>query len=114
MLGVSVRSPVATLLTFPLALYHIIMTLTISAKNLLAKSKEVVVHYLGPEGEFDRISTFFEIYHFICGSDRWHIVMVQPEVPSTLSGTISIVGNKMKVTLLQGLYQDEAHYLPSL
>lgn len=106
-------SPVAALLTFPLTLYHILTALSISAKNLLAKGREVVVHYLGPEGELDWMSAFSEIGHLLCGSGSLHIVMVGPEVPSSLSGSVSAVGNKMKVTLVQGLYQEEAHYLPS-
>lgn len=106
-------SPVAVLLSHPLTVYHILTALSMSSKNLLLKGREVVVHYLGPEGELDWMPAFAEIGHLLNGSGNVQIVMVGPEVPSDLSGTVSGIGSRVRVNLVRGVYQEEATYLPS-
>ncbi|GMH26885.1 hypothetical protein Nepgr_028728 [Nepenthes gracilis] len=105
-------SPVADILTHPLTLYYIITTLSISSKNLLLNGKEVIVHYLGPEGELDSMPAFAEVGHLLNGSGNVQIVMVGPEVPLNLSGTTSGIGSRVRVNLVRGIYQEEATYLP--
>ncbi|WCJ20233.1 Zinc finger MYND domain-containing protein 15 [Euphorbia peplus] len=106
-------SPVADILSHPLTLYYILTTLNISSKNLLHKGKEVIVHYLGPEGELDWMPAFAEISHLLNGYGNIHIVMVGPEVPTNLSGTTSGISSRVRVNLVRGIYQEEATYLPS-
>ncbi|KAJ0239477.1 hypothetical protein HA466_0231070 [Hirschfeldia incana] len=110
-------SPVSDILSYPLTLYHILTTLSTHSKNLLLKGREVTVHYLGPERELDWIKAFAEISHLLNGIGTVHIVMVGPEVPSDLSGTIantSVTNNsRVKVSFVKGLYQDEVTYLAS-
>ncbi|KAK9151795.1 hypothetical protein Syun_010104 [Stephania yunnanensis] len=106
-------SPVAAILSYPLTVSYILMALNISSKNLLLKGKEVVVHYLGPEGELDWMAAFAEIGHLLNGLGNLQIVMVGPEVPTELSGTMSGISSRMRVNFVRGLYQEEATYLPS-
>ncbi|KFK28772.1 hypothetical protein AALP_AA7G044700 [Arabis alpina] len=110
-------SPVCDILSYPLTLYHIITTLSIHCKNLLLKGKEVTVHYIGPERELDWIKAFAEINHLLNGLETVQIIMVGPEVPSNLSGTIATAStsnnSRVKVSFVKGLYQDEATYLTS-
>ncbi|KAJ7967677.1 Zinc finger MYND domain-containing protein 15 [Quillaja saponaria] len=106
-------SPVADILSHPLTVYYILTTLNISSKNLLLKGKEVIVHYLGPEGELDWMTAFAEVGHLLNGLGNVQIVMVGPEVPTNLSGTTSGIGSRMRVNLVRGSYQVEATYLPS-
>ncbi|KAL5978522.1 hypothetical protein ACLOJK_029639 [Asimina triloba] len=106
-------SPAAVLLSYPLTVYHILTALSISSKNLLLKGREVIVHYLGPEGELDWMLAFAEIGHLLNGSGNLQIVMVGPEIPSDLSGTTSGIGSRVRVNLVRGVYQEEATYLPS-
>ncbi|KAL1201772.1 hypothetical protein V5N11_006312 [Cardamine amara subsp. amara] len=113
----SPSSPVSDVLSYPLTLYHILTTLSTRCKNLLLKGKEVTVHYLGPEGELDWIKAFAEINHLLNGLGTVQIIMVGPEVPSDLSGTIATTSatnnNRVKVSFVKGLYQDEVTYLVS-
>lgn len=106
-------SPVADILSHPFTVYYILTALNISSKNLLLKGKEVILHYLGPEGELDWMPAFAEIGHLLNGSGNIHIVMVGPEVPTNLSGTTSGISSRVRVNLVRGNYQDEATYLPS-
>lgn len=106
-------SPVADILSHPLTVYHILTTLNISSKNLILKGKEVIVHYLGPEGELDWMPAFAEVGHLLNGLGNVQIVMVGPEVPANLSGTTSGIGSRVRVNLVRGVYQVEASYLPS-
>ncbi|KAJ7271444.1 hypothetical protein O6H91_02G025100 [Diphasiastrum complanatum] len=106
------ESPVAAMLSFPLSLYHIITALNVTTKNILSKNREVVVHYLGPEGELDWMPAFAEIGHLLGNSGSLHIIMVGPEVSSSLSGGATLLGRRVRVTFLQGLYQEEAGTLP--
>ncbi|KAK9155746.1 hypothetical protein Sjap_003226 [Stephania japonica] len=106
-------SPVAAILSYPLTVYYILMALNISSKNLLLKGKEVVVHYLGPQGELDWMPAFAEIGHLLNGLGNLQIVMVGPDVPTELSGTMSGISSRMRVNFVRGLYQEEATYLPS-
>lgn len=106
-------SPVAALLSFPLSLYHIVTSLSVATKNHLTKGREVVVHYLGPEGELDWVPAFSELGHLLGGSGSLHIIMVGPEVPNSLSGAAASLGRKLKVTFVQGMYQEEANSLPT-
>lgn len=106
-------SPVADILSHPLTVYYILTALNISSKNLLLKGKEVILHYLGPEGELDWLPAFAEISHLLNGSGNIHIVMVGPEVPTNLSGTTSGISSRVRVNLVRGIYQEEATYLPS-
>jgi len=106
-------SPVADILSHPLTVYHILTALNISSKNLLLKGKEVILHYLGPEGELDWMPAFAEVGHLLNGLGNIQIVMVGPEVPTNLSGTTSGIGSKVRVNLVRGVYQEEATYLPS-
>ncbi|MCD7453231.1 hypothetical protein HAX54_020174 [Datura stramonium] len=106
-------SPVADILSHPLTVYYILTALSISSKNLLLKNKEVVLHYLGPEGELDWMTAFAEIGHLLHGMGNIQIIMVGPEVPTNLSGTTSGIGSRVRVNLVRGLYQDEANYLPA-
>eukprot|EP00246_Nothoceros_aenigmaticus_P017865 TRINITY_DN902_c0_g1_i1.p1 TRINITY_DN902_c0_g1~~TRINITY_DN902_c0_g1_i1.p1 ORF type:complete len:628 (+),score=107.90 TRINITY_DN902_c0_g1_i1:335-2218(+) len=105
-------TPVAALLSFPLSLYNIVTSLCVVTKNMLTKGRDVVVHYLGPEGELDWLPGFAEIGHLLGGAGGLHVYMVGPEVPSSLSGETAGVGRKLKVTFAQGLYQDEVSSLP--
>ncbi|KAF2304977.1 hypothetical protein GH714_000840 [Hevea brasiliensis] len=106
-------SPVADILSHPLTVYYILTTLNISSKNLLLKGKEVILHYLGPEGELDWLPAFAEISHLLNGSGNIHIVMVGTEVPTNLSGSTSGISSRVRVNLVRGIYQEEATYLPS-
>jgi hypothetical protein len=106
-------SPVADILSHPLTVYHILTALNISSKNLLLKGKEVILHYLGPEGELDWMPAFAEVGHLLNGLGNIQIVMVGPEVPTNLSGTTSGIGSRVRVNLVRGVYQEEATYLPS-
>uniref|UniRef100_A0A2P2KIH3 MYND-type domain-containing protein n=1 Tax=Rhizophora mucronata TaxID=61149 RepID=A0A2P2KIH3_RHIMU len=106
-------SPVSDILSHPLTVYHVLTALSISSKNLLLKGKEVILHYLGPEGELDWMPAFAEIGHLLNGSGNIHIVMVGPEVPTNLSGTTSGISSRVRVNLVRGIYQEEANYLPS-
>ncbi|KAF7120294.1 hypothetical protein RHSIM_Rhsim13G0155200 [Rhododendron simsii] len=106
-------SPVSDILSHPLTLYYILTSLSISTKNRLLNGKEVVLHYLGPEGELDWMPAFAEIGHLLNGTGNIQIVMVGPEVPMNLSGTTSGISNRVRVNLVSGLYQEEAAYLSS-
>ncbi|CAL0334607.1 unnamed protein product [Lupinus luteus] len=106
-------SPVADILSHPLTVYHILTTLNISSKKLILKGKDVIVHYLGPEGELDWMSAFAEVSHLLNGLGNVHIVMVGPEVPTNLSDTTSGMGSRVRVNLVRGVYQVEASYLPT-
>eukprot|EP00249_Psilotum_nudum_P022283 c28454_g1_i1 orf=312-2213(+) len=111
--GLPLSSPVATFLSFPLSLYHVVTALSVTTKNLLAKGREVVVHYLGPEGELDWLPAFSELGNLLSGSSNLHIMMIGPEVPSSLSRSATSLGERLKVTFVKGLYQEEANSLPS-
>lgn len=106
-------SPVADILSHPFTVYHILTALSISSKNLLLRGKEVVLHYLGPEGELDWMPAFAEISHLLNGLGNIHIVMVGPEVPTNLSGTTSGISSRVRVNLVRGVYQEEVAYLPA-
>ncbi|CAI8590707.1 unnamed protein product [Vicia faba] len=106
-------SPAADILSHPLTVYHILTTLNVSSKNLLLKGKEVIIHYLGPEGELDWMPAFAEVGHLLNGLGNVQIVMVGPEVPTNLSGTTSGIGSRVRVNFVRGVYQVEASYLPS-
>lgn len=106
-------SPVADILSHPLAVYYILTALSIRSKNLLLKGKEVIVHYLGPEGELDWLPAFAEMGYLLNGVGNIQIIMVGPEVPTNLSGTTSGIGSRVRVNLVRGIYQDEAVYLPT-
>ncbi|KAI4295880.1 hypothetical protein L6164_035878 [Bauhinia variegata] len=111
--SLSIASPVADILSYPLTVYYILTTLNISSKNLILEGKVVIVHYLGPEGELDWIPSFVELGHLLNGFGNVQIVMVGPKVPISLSGATSEVGTRVKVNLVNGIYQEEASYLPS-
>lgn len=106
-------SPVADILSHPVTIYYILTALNISSKNLLLKGKEVILHYLGPEGELDWMPAFAEIGHLLNGMSNIQIVMVGPGVPMNLSGTTSGISSRVRVNLVRGLYQEEATYLSS-
>ncbi|XP_010439410.1 PREDICTED: zinc finger MYND domain-containing protein 15-like [Camelina sativa] len=109
-------SPVADILCYPLTLYHILTSVSTHSKNLLLKGKEVTVHYLGPERELDWIKAFAEINHLLNGLGTVQIIMIGPEVPSDLSGTIattSTINSRVKLSFVKGLYQEEVTYLIS-
>ncbi|KAF9589234.1 hypothetical protein IFM89_020672 [Coptis chinensis] len=106
-------SPVAAILSYPLTVYYVTMALSISSKNLLLSGREVIVHYLGPEGELDWMIAFTEIGHLLNGLGNMQIIMVGPEVPTNLSGSVSGIGSRVRVNLIRGIYQEEATYLPS-
>lgn len=106
-------SPVADILSHPLTVYYIVTALCISSKNRVLKGKEVILHYLGPEGELDWMPAFAEVGHLLNGLGNIQIIMVGPEVPTNLSGTTSGIGSRVRVNLIRGVYQEEATYLPS-
>ncbi|KAH7662109.1 HIT/MYND zinc finger-like protein [Dioscorea alata] len=106
-------SPVSAILSHSLTVYHILTSLCISSKNRLIKGKEVVVHYLGPEGELDWMPAFIEIGHLLNGVGNVQIVMIGPEVPSNLSGSVSGISGRVRVSLVRGIYQEQASYLSS-
>uniref|UniRef100_A0A5B7BR51 Putative zinc finger MYND domain-containing protein 15 n=1 Tax=Davidia involucrata TaxID=16924 RepID=A0A5B7BR51_DAVIN len=106
-------SPVADILSHPLTVYYILTALSISSKNLLLKGKEVILHYLGPEGELDWMPAFAEIGHLLNGMGNIQIVMVGPGVPTNLSGMTSGISSRVRVNLVRGVYEEEATYLPS-
>ncbi|MCO5605232.1 hypothetical protein L7F22_059412 [Adiantum nelumboides] len=110
--GLSMLSPVATLLSFPFSLYHIVTALNVATKTSLALGKEVVVHYLGPEGELDWIPAFAELAYLLGGSGSLHVLMIGPEVPHPISGATALAAERLKLTFVKGLYQDEASALP--
>ncbi|BBN01197.1 zinc finger MYND domain-containing protein 15 [Marchantia polymorpha subsp. ruderalis] len=103
-------SPVAAILTYPLTVYNIVTSICASSKTILAKHKEVTIHYLGPQGELDWLPAFAEVGHLLSAfhSGSLHIVMVGPEVPNSLSGEATGLGKKLRITYVQGLYQEEA------
>lgn len=105
-------SPVADILSYPLSVYYILTALSLTSKNLLLKGKEVIVHYLGPEGELDWMPAFAEISHLLNGAGNIQIIMVGPAVPESLSGTTSGISSRVRINLVKGVYQDEASYLP--
>ncbi|GFS29429.1 hypothetical protein Acr_00g0006640 [Actinidia rufa] len=111
--NLSMSSPVADILSHPLTVYYILTALIISSKNLLLKGKEVILHYLGPEGELDWMPAFAEIGHLLNGMGNIQIVIVGPGVPANLSGTTSGISSRVRVNLVRGLYQEEATYLTS-
>ncbi|KAL6992750.1 hypothetical protein U1Q18_010865 [Sarracenia purpurea var. burkii] len=106
-------SPIADILSHPLTLYYILTSLSVSPKNLLLKGKEVIVHYLGPEGELDWMPAFAEIGHLLNGMGNVEIVMVGTGVPTNLSGTTLGISSRVRVNLVRGFYQEEATYLTS-
>ncbi|KAK2974809.1 hypothetical protein RJ640_005593 [Escallonia rubra] len=106
-------SAVADILSHALTVYYILTALSISSKNLLLKGKEVIVHYLGPEGELDWMPAFAEISHLLNGMGNIQIVMVGPGVPTNLSGTTSGISSRVRMNLVRGVYQEESTYLPS-
>ncbi|XP_020096034.1 zinc finger MYND domain-containing protein 15 [Ananas comosus] len=106
-------SPVAAVLSHPFTVYHILTSLVISSKNRLLKGKEVIVHYLGPAAELDWMAAFAEINHLLNGLGSIQIVMIGPEVPSNLSGTVSGISGRLRVHLVKGMYQEQASYLSS-
>lgn len=106
-------SPVADILSHPLTIYYILTALSISSKNLLLKGKEVILHYLGPEGELDWMPAFAEIGHLLNGVGSIQIFMIGPEVPTNLSGTTSGINSRLRTNFVRGIYQDEAAFLPS-
>ncbi|EFJ33313.1 hypothetical protein SELMODRAFT_439335 [Selaginella moellendorffii] len=110
--GLPAESPVAALLSHPLTVYHIVTALSPFTKNLLAKNKEVVLHYIGPEPELDWMPAFTEISHLLSGAGSLHIIMVGPEVPGSLSGMTEVLEESVKVTYVQGFYQEHADSLP--
>lgn len=110
--SLSLSSPVADILSHALTVYYILTTLSISSKNLVLKGKEVILHYLGPEGELDWMPAFAEVGHLLNGLGNIQIVMVGPEVPTNLSGTTSGISSRVRVNLVRGFYQEEATYLP--
>ncbi|KAG6555095.1 hypothetical protein Mapa_003130 [Marchantia paleacea] len=103
-------SPVAAILTYPLTVYNIVTSICTSTKTILAKHKEVTIHYLGPQWELDWLPAFAEVGHLLSAfqSGSLHIVMVGPEVPNSLSGEATALGKKLRITYVQGLYQEEA------
>ncbi|PIA27459.1 hypothetical protein AQUCO_07700017v1 [Aquilegia coerulea] len=105
-------SPIAAILSYPLTVYYIAMALNISSKFFLLNGREVIVHYLGPEGELDWLPAFAEVGHLLNGSGNMQIIMVGPEVPINLSGTVSGINSRLRVNLIRGIYQEEATYLP--
>ncbi|MQM02528.1 hypothetical protein Taro_035297 [Colocasia esculenta] len=106
-------SPAPAILSYPLTVYHILTAQAMDSKSRLVKGREVIVHYLGPEGELDWMPAFMEIGHLLNGSGNVQIFMVGPEVPSNLSGTASgFGGGRVKVNLVRGVYQEEAPLLP--
>lgn len=111
--GLPASSPVAVILSFPLTLYNIVTSLCVQTKNLLSKGREVVVHYLGPEGELDWLPAFSEIGYLLGGSGSLHIMMIGPEVPTALAGGMTALNRKIRVSYVQGLYQEEANALPT-
>ncbi|XP_073005324.1 uncharacterized protein [Typha latifolia] len=108
-----VSSPVAAILSHPLTVYHILTALVISSKNQLVKGKEVIVHYLGPTGELDWMTAFAEMGHLLNGLGNIQLIMIGPEVPSNLSGTVSGISGRLRVNLVRGVYQEQASYLTS-
>lgn len=106
-------SPVSDILAHPLTIYYILTALNIISKNLLLKGKEVILHYLGPEGELDWMPAFAELGHLLNGLGNIQIMMVGPQVPTNLSGTTSGISSRVRVNLVRGVYQEEATYLPS-
>ncbi|OWM86355.1 zinc finger MYND domain-containing protein 15 [Punica granatum] len=111
--SLQLSSPVADILSHPLTAYYMLTTLSMSSKNLLLKGKEVILHYLGPEGELDWMPAFAEIGHLLNGVGNIQIVMVGLDVPTNLSGTTSGISSRVRVNLVRGIYQEEATYLPS-
>ncbi|KAK1309465.1 hypothetical protein QJS10_CPA09g01203 [Acorus calamus] len=107
-------SPVAVILSHALTVYHVLTALCVMSKDRLAKAKEVVLHYIGPECELDCMRAFAELGRLLQslggGGGGLHVVMVGPEVPSGLSET-TITG-RVRASFTRGLYQDEEAYLP--
>ncbi|KAL2641635.1 hypothetical protein R1flu_009222 [Riccia fluitans] len=106
-------SPVAVILTYPLTVYYAVTQLCASTKKILARNKEVTIHYLGPKAELDWLPAFAEIGHLLNAfhTGSIHIVMVGPEVPNSLSGEAITLGKKLRITYVQGMYQEEASSL---
>ncbi|KAK1260703.1 hypothetical protein QJS04_geneDACA018055 [Acorus gramineus] len=108
-------SPIAAVLSHALTVYHVLTALCVASKDRLAKAKEVVLHYIGPECELDCMRAFVEPGRLLQGlggggGGGLHVVMVGPEVPSGLS-EMTITG-RVRASFVRGLYQDEAAYLP--
>lgn len=105
-------SPVADILSHPMTIYYILTALDVGSKSLLLKGQDVVLHYLGPEGELDWLPAFSEISHLLHHFGNVLIIMVGPEIPSSLSGSTFEVGGRVKVNLIKGTYQDEYDNMP--
>ncbi|XP_022720843.1 zinc finger MYND domain-containing protein 15-like [Durio zibethinus] len=99
-------SPVADGLSHPLMVYYMLTAFSISSKNLLFKGKEVIPHYLGPEGEMDWMPTFVKISHLL---GKIQVAMVGPEFVRNKSG----ISSRVRVNLVRGVHQEEATNLPS-
>lgn len=104
-------SPVADILSHPLTIYYILTALNITTKNLLFKGNEVIVHYLGPEGELDWMPAFAELNNLLNGTGNLLIIMIGPSVPNNLSGTSLGISSQVRVNFVKGLYQEQAAYL---
>ncbi|KAL3677830.1 hypothetical protein R1sor_020786 [Riccia sorocarpa] len=106
-------SPVAAILSYPMTVYYAVTQLCKSTKKILARNKEAIIHYLNPKSELDWVPAFAEIGHLLDAfhGGSLHIVMVGPQVPDSLSGEATTLGKKLKMTYVQGLYQDEASAL---
>ncbi|KAL3522019.1 hypothetical protein ACH5RR_014853 [Cinchona calisaya] len=106
-------SPVADILSHPLTMFYILTALSISSINLLLEGNEVTLHYLGPEGELDWMPAFVEIGHLLNGVGSIQIVMIGPEVPTNLSGTMSRINDRVRIHFVRGIYLEETTYIPS-
>lgn len=78
----SLNSPVAILLHWPLTLYHCLSLVAAkSVKNDMLTQKVFRVHYLGPNQELDQLEVFAEL-SAILPFEHIHIDFVGPDVPS--------------------------------
>ncbi|XP_076892845.1 uncharacterized protein LOC143544690 [Bidens hawaiensis] len=87
--GISLDSPVALLLHWPLTMYQAIQ-LAFGKQLTNETTDELCIHYLGPERELYQTAVFGELHALLPGV-RVHIDFVGPEVPHDRDGeTISL------------------------
>ncbi|XP_030443104.1 uncharacterized protein LOC115665366 [Syzygium oleosum] len=84
------HSPVALLLQWPMLIYHAIQ-ITSARISTIGTSKELRVHYVGPEKELLQLPAFGELQALFPGM-RMHIELVGPAVPEHRDGETIKVG----------------------
>lgn len=80
--GLSLKSPVAVVLSVPLTLYYIITQVIPNHKRIKGK-KHLEIFIVGPDRELDQLAVFEELAYLI-PEVSFHFVLVGPSVPSDI------------------------------